>query len=159
MRNTANPDRTGAGTQPRSAHGSTRLYLLAALVSLVGLGDSIYLTAGHLTGNSVRCTIIAGCDLVLASPYASVAGMPLAALGAAAYFAVFSLATLAAFGYSSLRTILSILIAAMFLATLWLLFVQAFVLQHFCQYCLLSAAVTFTLTGIVFADWLIPRYR
>jgi uncharacterized membrane protein len=159
MSKSANLDRPGAGTQLRSARVSTRLYVLAALVSLVGLGDAIYLTVEHLTGNSVRCTIIAGCDVVLASAYSTIGGMPLAALGAAAYFAVFSLATLAAFGYSSLRTILSVLIAAMFLATLWLLFVQAFVLQHFCQYCLLSAAVTFGLTGIMFADWLNPRYR
>jgi uncharacterized membrane protein len=39
----------------------------------------------------------------------------------------------------------------MFLMTLWLLYLQAFVIHHFCQYCLLSAAVTITLTAIVLA--------
>jgi uncharacterized membrane protein len=39
----------------------------------------------------------------------------------------------------------------MFATTLWLLYVQAFVLHAFCRYCLFSAAVTFLLAGIVVA--------
>jgi uncharacterized membrane protein len=37
----------------------------------------------------------------------------------------------------------------MFATSLWLLYVQAFVLEAFCQYCLLSAAVTTLLAVIV----------
>jgi len=125
-------------------------YLIAALASLVGLGDAIYLTVQHLTGESLRCTIISGCSEVLSSPYAQVGPFPLAAIGAAAYFAVFSLAILAAFGYRLAVPLLKILLALMFLTTLWLLYLQAFVIHHFCQYCLLSAAVTTVLTLIVF---------
>ena len=125
------------------------LYGIAALVSLVGLADSIYLTVEHLTGQSVRCTITSGCSEVLSSPYATVRGYPLAALGAIAYFLFFSLATLAAFGYRSTARLLTPLVAAMFLTTLWLFYLQAFVIQHFCQFCLLSALVTTTLTALV----------
>jgi len=124
-------------------------YALATIVSLIGLGDSIYLTIEHVTGQSVRCTVIAGCSEVLGSSYAVVAGIPLAAVGAAAYFGVFSLATLAAFGYRYAGTLLAILVIIMFLMTLWLLYLQAFVIHHFCQFCLLSALVTFVLTGLV----------
>src|SRR5438309_3423113 len=127
-------------------------YALAAIVSLIGLGDSIYLTIEHITGKSVRCTVIAGCSEVLGSSYAVVAGIPLAAVGAAAYFGVFSLATLAAFGYRLAGTLLALLIVIMFLMTLWLLYLQAFVIHHFCQFCLLSALVTFVLTGLVVAQ-------
>lgn len=125
-------------------------YLIAALVSLIGLGDAIYLTVQHITGASLRCTIISGCSEVLSSPYAQVGPVPLAALGAAAYFVVFSLAILAAFTYPLVKLLLKILLCLMFLTTLWLLYLQAFVIHHFCQYCLLSAAVTSALTLIVF---------
>ena len=124
------------------------LYGIAALVSLVGLADSIYLTVEHLTGQSVRCTITSGCSEVLSSPYATVRGYPLAALGAVAYFVFFSLATLGAFGYRVV-TVLTLLVGAMFLTTLWLFYLQAFVIGHFCQFCLLSALVTTTLTVLV----------
>ena len=124
-------------------------YIIAALLALVGLGDSIYLTVQHITGESLRCTIIAGCSEVLSSPYAQVGPVPLAAIGAAAYFTVFSLATLAAFDYRHAVPFLKIVVVLMFLTTLWLLYLQAFVIRHFCQYCLLSAAVTTALAVIV----------
>jgi len=125
-------------------------YLIMALVSLVGLGDAIYLTIQDLTGASLRCTIVSGCSEVLASKYAHFGSVPLASIGAVAYFAVFSLATLAAFGNKFARPLLTLIVALMFLLTLWLLYLQAFVIHHFCQYCLLSAAVTITLTLFVF---------
>jgi uncharacterized membrane protein len=121
------------------------IYAAAALLSLLGLTDAIYLTVEHVTGQSVRCTIVAGCSEVLSSSYAVVAGIPLAMIGAAAYFTVFSLATLAAFGYRVAGTLLTALIVAMFLVSLWLIYLQAFVIRAFCQFCLLSAAVTFLL--------------
>jgi uncharacterized membrane protein len=124
-------------------------YLIAALVSLIGLADAIYLTVQHITGASLRCSIISGCSEVLSSPYAQVGPVPLAALGAAAYFVVFSLAILAAFRYPLVKLVLKIVVALMFLMTLWLLYLQAFVIRHFCQYCLLSAAVTTALTIIL----------
>lgn len=124
-------------------------YLIAALLSLVGLADSIYLTVQHLTGASLRCTIISGCSEVLSSPYSHIGSIPLAMLGAIAYFGVFSLATLAAFGYGFARPLLSLLVMAMFVMTLWLLYLQAFVIRHFCQYCLLSAATTLGLALVV----------
>lgn len=129
---------------------SVTLYIVAAIVSLVGLADSIYLTVQHITGQSVRCTVIAGCSEVLSSPYATVYGLPLALFGAIAYFTVFSLAILAAFRYPLVGKLLSLLVGLMFLTTLGLIYLQAFVIHHFCQFCLLSAAVTIALTALVF---------
>jgi uncharacterized membrane protein len=126
-----------------------KLYIVAALLSLFGLVDALYLTVEHVTGKTVQCTIISGCSEVLSSPYAVVAGIPLAAIGAAAYFAVFSLATLAAFGYRAAGTLLTPLITAMFFVSLWLIYLQAFVIREFCQYCLFSAAITTGLLAIV----------
>lgn len=141
-------------------HNSDRMpwtYIISALLALVGLGDSIYLTVQHLTGASLRCTIISGCSEVLSSTYSQVGPVPLAALGAAAYFTVFSLAILAAFGYRFAIPLLKIVVAFMFLITLWLLYLQAFVIRHFCQYCLLSAAATTALTLILVLPSLFRR--
>ena len=135
-----------------SERPNSLLYVIAAIVSLIGLADAIYLTIEHLAGRSVQCTVVAGCSEVLGSAYATVGGFPLAGIGALAYFTVFSCATLAVFGYSSARTLLRMVVALMFLATLWLLFVQAFILHAFCAYCLLSAAVTLTLAGLMIAE-------
>ena len=132
-------------------------YLVAAIVSLVGLGDAIYLTIQDLTGQNLRCTIITGCAEVLGSKYAHLGPMPLAMLGAAAYFTFFSLAILVVFGHSFARHLLPLLVAIMFLMTLWLTYLQAFVIHHFCQYCLLSAAVTTVLTLIVGISFLMSR--
>ena len=125
------------------------MYVAAALLSLLGIADALYLTIEHVTGQSVQCTIISGCSEVLSSRYAVVAGVPLASIGAAAYFSVFSLATLAAFGYRLAATLLTPLVVAMFLVSLWLIYLQAFVIREFCQYCLFSAAVTVMLLVVV----------
>jgi len=126
-----------------------KLYVTAAVVSLLGLADALYLTVEHVTGQSVRCTIVAGCSEVLSSQYAVMAGVPLALIGAAAYFSVFSLATLAAFGYRVAGMLLALLVVSMFLVSMWLFYLQAFVIHAFCQFCLFSAAVTTALTVIV----------
>lgn len=131
----------------------TWLYAAAALLALLGLADAIYLTVEHVTGQSVRCTIIAGCSEVLSSSYAVVAGIPLAMIGAAAYFSVFSLALLAAFGYRMAGILLTPLIIAMFLVSLWLIYLQAFVIGAFCQFCLFSAAITSALFVLVLVAW------
>ncbi len=132
-------------------------YLLVAFLSLVGFADSLYLAVQHLTGQSLRCTIVSGCSEVLSSSYSHIGPVPLAALGAVAYFSVFSLAILAAFGYRTARPLLLVLVTVMFLMTLWLLYLQAFVIHHFCQYCLLSAAVTTILTAIVWGHKIMER--
>jgi uncharacterized membrane protein len=134
-----------------------RLFSLAALLSLGGLADSIYLTVTHLTGEDVTCLASSGCSKVLSSVYASVGPIPLGAFGALGYFVAFSLATLAAFGYARARTFLTVVVAGMLLTTLGLLYVQAFVLHAFCDFCLLSAALTFSLFVLVAIGYFIGR--
>ncbi|HEV7893772.1 MAG TPA: vitamin K epoxide reductase family protein [Pyrinomonadaceae bacterium] len=134
---------------------------LTALVALVGLVDASYLTIEHLSGRNVRCMIVSGCDEVLQSGYATVAGhVPVASLGALAYFAVFSLSTLALFGYAGARRLVPVVVALMFLATVWFVYLQAFVIRAYCVYCLLSAAVTTTLALLTLARLILsPKNR
>lgn len=127
---------------------SSKLPIIAVMVALIGLADSVYLTVQHLTAAPVPCTIISGCETVLTSAYAEMAGVPTAAFGAAAYFAAFSLALLAAFGNRAAWMLFGVLSIGMAAFTLWLLYLQGFVIGAFCQFCLISALTTFVLFGI-----------
>src|SRR6266704_539947 len=120
------------------------------------LADAGYLTVQALTGETAACGGSPDCFRVLGSSYARVAGIPVAAFGLLAYFSVFSFATFAAFGYARARAFLTLTVGTMFLATLSLLYVQAFVLHAFCRYCLFSAALVFGLSAIAV---LVPSSR
>jgi uncharacterized membrane protein len=130
--------------------GIAILPAIAAVVALIGLGDAIYLTVHHFTAEPVPCDITGGCETVLTSAYAEVGGVPIAAFGAIAYFTAFSLALLAAFGNRTTWTLFGVQAAIMAAFSGWLLYLQAYVIGAFCQFCLISAATSITLL-IVFA--------
>ncbi len=122
-----------------------------AIIALLGLADATFLTVAHLTGDDAVCGSAIGCSTVLGSAYASIRGIPTAAFGAVAYFTVFSLAVLAAFGYARMHQLLVVVVSLMFAASLYFLYLQAFVLHAFCPFCLFSAALTFLLAGLLLA--------
>lgn len=124
---------------------------LIAVIALAGLADATYLTVAHLSGATSICGESAGCSVVLGSTYASFRGIPTAAFGTIGYFLAFSAATLALFGYARARVFLGVVIAAMFAATLCFIYLQAIVLHAFCPFCMLSAAFTFGMAGLLLA--------
>jgi uncharacterized membrane protein len=130
--------------------------LVAVIVAIIGLADSGYLTVKHLRGDYVRCED--DCSAVLGSKYADVAGVPLAAFGAIAYFAVFVAAALAAIGHIGARRVVALFAIPMAVTSLWLVYLQAFIIHSFCRYCLLSAAACITLAVLVLIEWLL-RHR
>jgi uncharacterized membrane protein len=136
-----------------------KLAAAAVLVSLAGLIDSIYLTVHHYTAEPVPCSLIEGCEQVLTSSYAEIAGIPLAAFGAAAYFLAFSLSLLTVFGDRRMWRIFGVQATIMLLFTAWLFYVQAVLIGAFCQFCLLSAATTLTLFLLFLASLLFGRNR
>jgi len=129
----------------------TILYTAMAVVAVAGLADATYLTVQALTGETLSCGGSPDCFRVLGSSYAKLGGIPVAMLGALAYFTVFTLATFAAFGYPWASRFLALIAGAMFVMTLWLLYVQAFLLHAYCRYCLFSAAITFLIAGLLIA--------
>jgi len=129
----------------------TILYSIVAIVAVAGLADATYLTVQALTGETLSCGGSPDCFRVLGSSYAKLGGIPVAILGALAYFTVFTFATFAAFGYPRAPKFLALIAGAMFLTTLWLLYVQAFLLHAYCRYCLFSAAITFLIAGLLIA--------
>ncbi len=139
--------------------GSVSKFAWAAVVfALIGLGDSVYLTVQHFTDEKVPCSIINGCEQVLTSEYAEIFGIPTAAFGAIAYFLAFSLALLAAFGNRKTWFFYGLLTFLMFLFTMWLVYLQAFVIEAFCQFCLLSALTTTVLFVIALVSKFWKRF-
>ncbi|MEQ1923349.1 MAG: vitamin K epoxide reductase family protein [Pyrinomonadaceae bacterium] len=140
-----------------------KLPLAAAVVALAGLADAVYLTAHHYNAEPVPCGAAFDCEMVLTSPFATLGGIvnwfrpetlaptgsvsdiPLAAFGAAAYFVAFALATLTAFGDQRMWKPFGAQVVMMAAFSGWLIYVQAALIGAFCQFCLISAATTFTL--------------
>jgi len=63
------------------------------MLAVVGSVISAYLTWVHYSGQLALCLGAGGCETVQASPYAEVAGWPVALLGLAAFVAATTLAT------------------------------------------------------------------
>jgi len=126
--------------------------IIAVVLALVGLSDSIYLTVHHLTAEPVPCSLVEGCETVLTSAYATIAGIPLAAFGALAYFVAFSLSLLAAYGNEKAWKVFGLQAAFMAVFSAWLIFVQAYYIHAFCQFCLLSAGTSLSLLIVFLAS-------
>ena len=125
------------------------LQFAASIVGLIGLSDSIYLTVHHYNATAVPCGITGGCEQVLTSGYAEIAGIPLGVFGAIAYFAAFALAFLSAYGNELTWKLFGALATLMAAFSCWLIFVQAHYINAFCQYCLLSALTSITLFVLI----------
>lgn len=128
------------------------LLVFAALLSVVGLVDSLYLTVTHYTNALVPCNFTKGCDTVLQSSYSEIFGIPLASLGIIFYVVVLG-ASVFFIQHKKFHSWLSIWGFIGFGSSLYLLFIQAFVLKAFCQYCLLSAlssSLIFLITSVLY---------
>lgn len=123
------------------------------LVSFLGFIDSSYLTVKHFLATAPSCAIFDGCDVVTTSDYSEIMAIPVAMMGMFFYVTIFLLVI--AYldskreGFLRLTSYLSI---AGLLASVWFTYVQAFILEAYCFYCLLSAigsAILFVLGMIV----------
>jgi len=121
------------------------IQFIASLVALIGLADSIYLTVHHYSATAVPCGLTGGCEMVLTSGYSEIFGLPLGVYGAAAYFVAFALAFLAAYGNALTWKLFGLIATLMAGFSCYLIFVQAYYINAFCQFCLLSAVTSMTL--------------
>lgn len=112
-------------------------------VSLIGLADSSYLTAKHYLGTPINCSIFKGCDIVAASPFSVILGIPVALLGVFYYFS-FILLTIFYIDSKNEKTLefVARFSAVGVIASLWFLFLQIFIIKALCLYCLISATTS-----------------
>jgi uncharacterized membrane protein len=115
---------------------------LLAVFAFLGMLDSAFVGIKSLSQAILPCTITRGCEEVLNSPYARFAGFSIAWLGLA-YYALIGIAGVFTFsGYSRILRLSLVPAILAFLFTLELIYLQAFVIHAFCDYCLLSASMS-----------------
>lgn len=121
-----------------------RNYTIAlCLLSLIGMGVSIYLIYQHYKpagGSFCNVSDYVSCDVVNKSKYAEIAGIPISVLGLAAYSFIFllSFGILRRWIRKNGEAFLVIFTAASVIFSLYLTFVEFFILQAVCLFCITS---------------------
>lgn len=150
--------RAAAAKQPpEELTGLPRWFRLGTLIlSLAGLGISIYLTYVHYTTpTALACpdTGIVNCVKVTTSPQSYVLGIPVAVLGLAFY--VFMVAVNSPWGWRSRQPVIawarlvSVVIGIVFV--LYLIYVELIVVNAICLWCTGVHIVTFLLFSLIVA--------
>lgn len=107
------------------------------MLALIGVAITAYIEYERATGGQIACGT-GGCEEVQSSKYAELLGVPVAVLGLVAYAVVF----LTALVRAPAAALAGATIALAGLAfAVYLLAVQAFVLDAYCTWCLASDAV------------------
>lgn len=125
---------------------SRTIFIFCSILAAVGFADSSYLTAQHIRGVIPPCGASSQCEIVLTSAYATIGGVPTAALGMVYYGLIIML--LIAHADTGSRVALhsaAWIICVGMLGTLYFVSVQAFILHAWCYFCLASAFVTLLL--------------
>lgn len=142
---------------------------IMAGIASIGAAVTAYLTYSKLTGNQAACPTN-GCDIVLASPYATVLGQPLALFGFLAYasMVVFAIAPLLlnSPNQQPLRAklenwtglLLLLGAAAMMTFSGYLMYLLAFNIKAVCVYCVASAlfSVALFVLALIGREWKDP---
>jgi len=113
------------------------------VVAAIGFVDAAYLAAKFFSGGPIPCSLLNGCETVTTSAYATIAGVPVALLGAVFYFGMLVLAVIFRENGNALWARILLLGGVLgFLFSLWLVAVQVFILDALCLYCLISAGAS-----------------
>ena len=129
------------------------LYRASILFTLIGLAAAIYTTIMKLTGNEKMCVGNGGCLVTLNSPYGTIYGIPVSVIGVGGYLAILAVlifekkatgtffkqnATMITFGMALIG----------FLFTLYLIYLEIFVIKDLCPFCVTSQ-IAMTLLFII----------
>ena len=138
--------------------------LVTWVLSLAGLGVSIYLTIAHFTESKLLGCSESGlvnCTKVTTSPQSYVFGIPVAVLGLAFFVAAVALMSPWAWRWNR-REVALIRIASLVVGmgfVLYLLYAELFIIGSICLYCTSVHAITFllfVLTIFAAAAWGLP---
>ena len=125
-----------------------KLRWVSIISATIGLIDSIYLGIVKLTHQEVYCAGSGACESVNNSPYSEINGIPIAYLGLFAYIIIILLLFLeprGAFWREYSPIIVFGMVLAGFLYSIYLTYIEIYVLRAICPYCVVSAVVMLVL--------------
>jgi len=118
---------------------------ISIVLCLSGIGVSGYLSAKRLTGGSLACSRWAQCDTVNNSPYAKIAGVPVAFIGLVGYFVLLAvcLAALQHEGRPQRALLLFGFLGALggVAFSIYLTYLELYVIEAICSWCVASAII------------------
>jgi len=120
-----------------------KLILYSAILAFFGFLDAAYLTISHYKNIIPPCSVHFGCETVLTSAYSIVGPIPVALLGVIFYLTVIIVCLLVLIeGMKQFLRFFYFIAAVGLLVSIVLFFIQYYVIRSFCQYCLLSEAIS-----------------
>ena len=131
--------------------------MIVATLSLAGIFVALYLLLYKLgmIGN-LSCSV-GSCETVNSSKWATFLGLPVAGWGVAWYVAMFVLAVVSTgsrFAESSLVSLVLLGVATSGLIfSLYLTYLELFVINAICQWCVVSAVIVTIIFFFTVADW------
>ena len=119
-----------------------KLYWASIVFTVIGLAVSIYMTILKYWGGERMCVGNGGCTTVSNSSYAEIHGIPVAVFGIVGYLAILIVLILEVKGGGFFKTnaVLAVFGMALlgFLFTLYLIYLEIFVIKALCPFCLTS---------------------
>jgi len=109
------------------------------IISFIGFLDAAYLTVQHYQEGILPCVVFEGCEQVTNSKYSTIFNIPISLLGAAYYLVIFLSAVV--FWESKkdkALLVISYLPIGGFVISVFLLYLQLFVIKAICTYCVVS---------------------
>ena len=135
-------------------------WILASVLILASLGfiDATYLTISHYVGADLYCGVSGGCSTVTNSAYSTFMGMYVSVYGMLYYMSIL-ISTVIYIDTKNKKIIklLIILPAIGFLFSLYLVYLQLFVINAICIYCMASASISTLL--LIINMFLIQNYK
>lgn len=121
--------------------------LVSPILALIGLAISAYLLTVHWGWWTAVCLGVGNCELVNTSRYSEFLGVPVALLGMGAYAGIFLCGAAAARGiageWSPRCLFLGAALGVVF--SIYLTYIELFVLHEICPWCVLSALIVFAI--------------
>jgi protein-disulfide isomerase/rhodanese-related sulfurtransferase len=135
--------------------------LSSLALGLLGLFDSLYLLWVYTSPSRPMVCLGTGCDVVRASAYSHLWGMPVPVYGVVAYTSLVLLLLATTLAHPRLVPSLEYLVAGIsgvgFLFSLYLTYLQGFVIHAWCAWCDVSALAITGIFALAVANQLSPR--